>query len=84
MNKYKTIRYIRRIKKDLKKGRHDSLSYDRNIGVLDNYDYSSLEIAARFLRRKGYSIEICIYNIPLGPLLFGKPFRVLRYVSVVY
>ena len=87
MNKYETIRYIRRLKKDFKKGRHDNPScyVNRDIrDILDMKSYSSLEIAARFLRIKGYPIEIRIYNIPLSPLCFGRPLSVFRYVSIVY
>nr|DAF63776.1 MAG TPA: hypothetical protein [Podoviridae sp. ctz6O13] len=87
MSKYKTVRYIRRIKRSINKGRHGRLScygYKDILDYPDYSDYSSLEIAARFLRRKGHQIEIHIYNIPLGPLCFERPLRAFRYVSIVY
>lgn len=79
-----TTMYIRRIKKDIKKGRHITLSHCGHRGIVEFFRYSPLEIAARFLRRKGYPITIRIYVVPLGPLCFGRPLSVFRYVFVVY
>lgn len=84
MNKYEVVGYIRRIKKDIKKGRHYTLSCYGYRDILKYFNYSSLEIAARFLRKKGYPIEMRIYNIPLSPLCFGRPLRVFRYVFIIY
>lgn len=84
MNRIETISYIRRIKKDIKKGRHITLSHCDHRGIVEYFKYSPLEIASRFLRRKGYPITIRKYIVPLGPLCFGRPLSVLRYVSVVY
>ena len=84
MNRVDTIRYIRRIKKDIKKGRHITLSHCDHRGIVEFFRYSPLEIAARFLRRKGYPITIRIYVVPLGPLCFGRPLSVLRYASIIY
>lgn len=82
--KYETIRYIRGIKKDLKKGKHNNLHCYGYRDILKNDNYPPLEIAARFLRRKGYPIEIHIYQIPLGPLCFERPLSVFRCISIVY
>lgn len=84
MNYIDTIGYIRKIKKDIKKGRHSRFSHCDHRGIVEYFKYSSLEIAARFLRRKGYPITIRIDIIPLGPLCFGKPLSVLRYVFIIY
>lgn len=84
MNRVDTIRYIRRIKKDIKKGRYIVLSHCDHRGIVEFFRYSPLEIAARFLRRAGYSIDIRIHYIPLSPLCFGRPLEVLRYVSIIY
>lgn len=84
MNYIDTIRYIRRIKKDIKKGRHITLSHCDHRGIVEFFRYSPLEIAARFLRRKGYPITIHVHYIPLSPLCFGRPLEVLRYVSIIY
>ena len=83
MNRAETIRYIRRIKRLIKKGKHGSLYWHVHRDII-SYDYSPLEIAARFLRRAGYPIEIRIHQIPLGPLCFERPLRVLRYGFVIY
>lgn len=84
MNRRETIRYIRRIKRLLKKGKHGSLYWYVRIDILDNTDYPPLEIAARFLRRAGYPIEIRKYQIPLSPLCFERPLSVFRYGFVIY
>jgi len=84
MKRAETIIYIRKIKKDLKKDRHNSLSQYGYSDIMGFFEYPPLEIAARFLRRKGYSITIRIYNKPIGPLLFGKPLSTLRCVSIIY
>lgn len=84
MNRRETIRYIRRIKKSLKKGRHGYFSCYGHRDIVTVFEFSSLEIAARFLRRKGYSVELFIGQIPLGPLCFERPLRVFRYVSISY
>lgn len=60
----KTIRHIRRIKKSIKKGRHGYLSCYGRRGISAAFEFSSLEVAARFLRIKGYSVELRIYYIP--------------------
>ena len=84
MNYTEAIRYIRRFKKNIRKGRHDSLSCHGYLDIREEFGYPEMEIAARFLRRAGYPIEIRIYYVPLGPLCFGKPLSVLRYVSIIY
>lgn len=83
MKRREIIRYIRSIKRLIKKGKHGSLYCHAHRDII-GYDYPPLEIAARFLRRAGYSIEIRIYQIPLSPLCFERPLRVLRYGFVIY
>ena len=73
MNRRETISYIRRIKKSLKKNRHGYLSCYGYRDVTTAFEFSSLEVAARFLRRKGYSVELQIHRVPLGPLGFERP-----------
>ena len=84
MNYIEVLCYIQRIKKDLKKGRHNSLSQCGYRDIMGFLGYPPIEIAARFLRRKGYPVTIHIYNIPVGPLCFGRPLSVLRCVFIVY
>lgn len=79
-----TIRYIRRIKRDIKKGKHNSLYCHMHRDILGDTDYPPLEIAARFLRRAGYSIDIRVHYISLSPLCFGRPLSCMRYVFIVY
>lgn len=78
------IRYIRKIKKDIKKGRHDNLMCSTYISIIEDHGYQPLEIAARFLRRKGYTVKVRSHIIPLSPLCFGRPLSVYRYVIVSY
>lgn len=84
MNRAAIISYIRRIKKDIKKGKHNNLSAYGYRDILPVFKYSPLEIAARFLRRKGCPIEVCIYQIPMGPLCFDRPLTLFRAVSIIY
>lgn len=84
MNYADTIRYIKRIRKDIKKGRHDNLMCSTYISIIEDHGYQPLEIAARFLRRKGYAIDIRINVVPLNHLHLGKYLRCLRYVFINY
>lgn len=84
MNYAEIIKYIRKIKNDIKKGRHDYLSCYGRRDVFTTFKTSPLEIAARFLRRKGYTIDIRIYVIPLGPLFLDRPYEFLRHVIINY
>lgn len=79
-----TIRYIKRIRKDIKKGRHDILTCSTHISIMEDPGYLPLEIAARFLRRKGYAIDIRSHIVHLGPLCFGRPLECYRYVFINY
>ena len=78
------LSYIRSIKKDIKKGRHDCFVDSTHISILENPGYLPLEIAARFLRRKGYTVKVRSHIIPLSPLCFGRPLSAYRYVIVSY
>ena len=69
MNYAEIIKYIRKIKKDIKKGRHDSLMCSTYISIIEDHGYQPLEIAARFLRRKGYTIDIRVNKVPIGMYL---------------
>nr|DAF62050.1 MAG TPA: hypothetical protein [Phage sp. ctL4h4] len=84
MNRSETIRYIRKIKKNIKKCGHDYLSCYGRRGVFTTFKTSPLEIAARFLRRKGYAIDIRINVAPLSHFYLGKYLRCLRYVFINY
>ena len=79
-----TIRYIKRIRKDIKKGRHGNLMCSTHISIFEDMVYSPIEIAARFLRRKGYTIDIRIDIVPYGTLCFGSPLKCFRYVFIDY
>lgn len=78
------LSYIRRIKKDIKKGRYNSLDCGTYISIMEDPGYHPLEIAARFLRRKGYTVKVRSHIIPLSPLCFGRPLSAYRYVIVSY
>ena len=51
---------------------------------MEDLGYQPLEIAARFLRRKGYAIDIRINVVPLSYFYLGKYLRCLRYVFINY
>lgn len=78
------IRYIRKIKKDIKKGRHDNLICSTHISIMEDPGYHPLEIAARFLRRKGYAIDVRSHIVPLSPFLCGGYLQCYRYVIINY
>jgi|GEM_PF-5910359 len=78
------IRYIRKIKKDIKKGRHNSLDCGTYISIMEDPGYRPLEIAARFLRRKGYAIDIRVRIVHVGHVCFGSTLECHRYVFINY
>lgn len=79
-----TISYIKSIRKDIKKGRHNSLDCGTYISIMEDHGYHPLEIAARFLRRKGYAIDIRVRIVHVGYVCFGSTLQCHRYVFIDY
>lgn len=83
MNRKKIIKgLIKSFKKELKKG---TLSYERGCSKWDIHrrEYSPEEIAARFLRRKGYDVDIEIDNSTRPVWIFGY-IRFFRHCLITF
>lgn len=81
MNKKEIIKYIRKVKKDIKGNKHAKIY----CGVHSGNSFHSLEIAARFLRRIGFNISIEIRSLPIGLVKSnGDSIDISRYVVIKY
>lgn len=81
MNRKEIIKYIRKIKKDIK-GNKQTKIY---CGVHFGNSFHSLEIAARFLRRIGFNISIETRSLPIGLVKSnGYSIDISRYAVIKY
>ena len=77
MDKKEVIRVIRYLKKSIKNKEHDIIRCTTPWDIHEKY-YEATEIAARYLRRKGYNIKII--NQSLGLLHYSQYlFSYVRY-----
>lgn len=83
MNKKETIQTIRSFKKILKKGTPQTVCKS---GFLDIHEkqYTTHEIAARFLRMKGYDVRIEIRDNTYNPSYCFGYIRFCRYVIISF
>lgn len=83
MNKKETIQTIRAFKKILKKGTPQTVCKS---GFWDIHEkqYTTHEIAARFLRMKGYDVRIEIRDNTYNPSYCFGYIRFYRYVAISF
>lgn len=83
MNKKEIIRTIKSFKKILKKGIPQT---ERGISYWDIHEkrYTVYEIAARFLRMKGYNVRIEIGDNTKNPSYCFGYIRFYRYVAISF
>ena len=83
MNKKEIIRTIRTFKKTLKKGSPKTV-WSSSYWDIHEKHYTISEVAARFLRKKGYNVQIDISDNTERPsYLFGY-IRFYRYVRISF
>lgn len=76
MNKKEVIRTAKAFKKILKKGIPQTV-WESSYWDIHEKRYTAYEIAARFLRMKGYNVRIKIYDNTDNPLLLFRIHTVL-------
>lgn len=85
MDKKEVIRVIRHLKNSIKNKEHDIIRCTTSWDIYEKY-YETTEIAARYLRRKGYNIKIIDQRsdfLRYSQYLFGYV-RYNRYVIIKY
>lgn len=77
MDKKETIRTIRAFKKILKKGTPQTVCKSSSWDIHEK-QYTIHEIAARFLRLKGYDVRIEIHDNTENPYVFVYDFELIK------
>lgn len=82
MDKKEVIRAIRYLEKSIKNKEHDIIHCTTSWDIHEKY-YEATEIAARYLRRKGYNIKVISQFHGTYNYLFGYA-RLSRHVVIKY